>query len=168
MSRAFVRESDEGTQDDLPELPLSVHPNYVTPRGLALLQRRLHETVLQRDAVDGDAMGGRQERARLARDIRWLQARLAVAIPVPEAAASPAKAGFGVVVEFMDEEGQMYCYQIVGEDEADPEQGYLSWVSPLARALEGASQGDEIRWPRPSGDRVVEIVSIKSGRARVL
>jgi transcription elongation GreA/GreB family factor len=161
MSRSFVRESDGDGPDDLPELPLSPHPNYVTPRGLAQLQSRLQTALAARQALDASAVGAAQDKAGLAREIRWLQARLASALP-QRLPAAPQKVGFGVVVGLEDTEGARYRYQIVGEDEADPEQGYVSWLSPLAQAVEGKTVGDEVVWPRPRGDVRVEILDISA------
>lgn len=163
MSRAFVKESDGDGPDDLPELLLSPHPNYVTSRGLALLQERLQQAAERYDGIDKDVMGAVQERALLAREIRWLQARIASALLRRPEAGMPQYVGFGCMVELMDAAGLQYRYQIVGEDEADPEQGKVSWLSPLARAIEGKTAGDEVRWPRPAGDLVVEILKVKAG-----
>lgn len=164
MSRAFVKENDGDGPDELPELPLSPHPNQMTPRGLRLLQERLVMAQAQRAVIDESAVGAVQQRAYLARDIRWLQARIAsarlqAAVPVPQ------QVGFACVVALQDEQGRHYRYQIVGEDEADPEAGYISWLSPLARAIDGKERGDEVVWPRPAGDLVVEIMSIEAGEA---
>lgn len=161
MSRAFVKENDGDLPDDLPELPASEHPNYVTARGLRLLRERLDAALARQQAIDPEAVGAMQQKAHLAREIRWLQARLASTLPVPEA-VNPQKVGIGVVVELRDDEGMSYRYRIVGEDEADPEQGYLSWTFPLARALDQARVGDEVCWPRPAGDRGVEVVGISA------
>lgn len=161
MSQAFVRESDGDLPDDLPELPLSPHPNYVTVRGLAQLQARLDDALARQRGQDPAALDARQQAARLARDIRWLQARIAVAIPVPLRQA-PVHAGFGVRVELEDENGTSYRYRIVGEDEAEPEAGLISWTSPLARALDGARIGDEVLWPRPAGDLRVEVMVLRA------
>lgn len=162
MSRAFVKESDGDGPDDLPELPLSSHPNYVTPCGLALLQERLQQAAERYSGIDMAVMGAIQERALLAREIRWLQARIASALLRRPEAGTPQRVGFGCVVGLQDEAGREYRYQIVGEDEADPEQGKVSWLSPLALAIEGRAAGDEVLWPRPAGDLLVEIMKIEA------
>lgn len=160
MSRAFVKESDGDGPDDLPELPISRHPNYVTARGLALLQRRLQAVEQQLAGLTEGAVDSRLARAELARERRWLQARLASALPVNIAARAADKIDFGAKVDLVDDTDQHYQYRIVGEDEAEPEQGRISWQSPLARALMGARVGDSVRWSRPAGDREVEILAI--------
>jgi len=69
---------------------------------------------------------------------------------------------FGATVTLADEEtDEKMVYQIVGEDEADPAHGKISWVSPLARSLAGASVGDSVTWKRPAGDKTLEITKIE-------
>lgn len=161
MSRAFVGDNEDQSTAALPELPLSPHPNYVTVRGLAQLQARLSDAQVRLAAVDGDDDDARLEQDYLGRHIRWLQARLAQAIPVaardePE----PDRVSFGASVEVLDANNQRSRYRIVGEDEADPGQGLVSWVSPLARALVGARVGDTVVWERPDGNVEVEVEDI--------
>lgn len=162
MSRAFVKESDGDDVGDLPELPLSEHPNYVTPRGLSLLRARLNEARRGLVAIDPAAEGAPLQRAHVEREQRWLQARVMAAISVPVPAEAD-RVGFGAAVELVDENHTAHRYRIVGEDEADPEQGVVSWVSPLARALDGARVGDNVIWKRPAGDLEVKIVAIRYG-----
>jgi len=160
MSRAFVKESDGEQPGDAPELPLSPHPNYVTSRGLAQLTSRLAEAerrLATLDAADADA---RLERDNLGRQIRWLQARIANAIPVTPRDADRDRVGFGASVDVLDENEQRSRYRIVGEDEADPEHGLVSWISPLARALTGARVGDSVVWERPDGNLEIEVLGI--------
>jgi transcription elongation factor GreB len=61
----------------------------------------------------------------------------------------------------VDDEGERRRFAIVGEDEADPARGKISWVSPLARSLAGASMGDSVTWKRPAGDKTLEITKIE-------
>lgn len=160
MSRAFVRELDTELPEDVPERPLSPHPNRVTPQGLAQLQQRLQAVERQLARLGDEEVGQLLERAELGREQRWLQARIAGAIVVA-APRDPERVEFGASVELLDEQERRYCYRIVGEDEAEPERGRVSWISPLARALMGARIGDEVVWPRPAGDRRVEVLSIR-------
>lgn len=159
MSRAFVKEQDGEGPDELPDLPQSPHPNLVTRSGLAQLHQRLAQAEAGLAAIDADAVGGRLARAHLAREVRWLQARIAGA-RLCQAPEHPVRVEFGVTVEFVDETGHHYRYRIVGEDEADPEHATISWVSPLARALHHAQVGDELIWPRPSGDLRITILTL--------
>lgn len=168
MSRAFVREGDgESDPGALPELPISEHPNYVTPRGMMLLRARLNEAGRELQALDRaverEAVGARLERAHVQREIRWLQARILGAITIAPERQPADRVAFGARVEMADDDEREYRYRIVGEDEADPERGLISWVSPLARALHGARVGDSVVWKRPAGDIGVEVLAIEYG-----
>lgn len=164
MSRAFVNEDAGADRPDLPELPLSAHPNYVTPQGLAALQSRL-----QARQADLLALKLRDERldklpeAAAERDIRWLEARLKSAIVVDPAGHDLREVAFGLCVVVADEDGREARYQIVGEDEADAAQGRIAPQSPLARALMGAQVGDEVVWHRPSGEMSLIVTAISRG-----
>ena len=160
MSGAFVKESDGDTPEELPELPLSEHRNYVTPRGLAQLRTRLAVAQERAREAAGDAIGAMPERRHAERDIRWLQARIASAVPVDPSTHPRDRVAFGASVEVADPHGVSHVYRIVGEDEADPEHGLVSWVSPLARALNGAQVGEEVLWHRPIGDVPIEVTAI--------
>lgn len=159
MSRAFVKEGT-GELEPLPDLPISPHPNYVTPRGLADLRARLL-------ARQGDLAGLRARAERLdrlpeaaaERDIRYLEARLRSAIVVEAAAAPPKQVQFGhrVVVAM---EGRELAFEIVGEDEADAALGRIAPHAPLARALIGAEPGDLVVWRRPIGPAELEVLTI--------
>lgn len=168
MSRAFVKEGDgESDPGALPELPISEHPNYVTPRGMMLLRARLNEAgralqALDR-AVEREAVGAKLERAHVQREMRWLQARILGAITIAPERQPADRVAFGARVEIADDDGREHRYRIVGEDEADPERGLISWVSPLARALHGARVGDSVVWKRPAGDLNVEVLAIEYG-----
>lgn len=160
MSRAFVKESDDDNPE-LPELPLSPHPNYVTARGLQQLQDRLRAIDLALATPNPNALDNRLEQAERERQQRWLQTRIGSAIPV-RCHHNGAQVEFGCAVELADEADRRYRYRIVGEDEAEPDHGRISWVSPLARALNGAKIGDSVRWQRPAGDLLVEVLAIDS------
>jgi transcription elongation factor GreB len=166
MSRAFVRENEQDP-GVLPELAVSAHPNWVTATGYAQLQARV--TTLESEKRGRLPAIGAQSAstnpldmptdaaslAHIERDLRYFRARLATA-RVVEPAGSPTSVRFGVSVELAYVDGKARRYRIVGEDEADPSSGLISWVSPLARALEGAEPGD--RLAVPGGE--VEVVSV--------
>lgn len=163
MSRAFVKEDDQSQAgDELPERPLSPHPNYVTAQGLADLKRELDGLIAQREAAlqNGGALVAAESLRRIDRNLRYAKARVSSAIPVDLAEQPPDEVSFGARVRVRDPEGQERVFAIVGEDEADTEQGKVSWVSPLARALRGGQPGDRVRWKRPTGDLELEVVSI--------
>ncbi|MHA6205383.1 GreA/GreB family elongation factor [Dyella soli] len=161
MSRAFVKDADESVGERQPDIPLSEHANYVTPRGLVLLRERLIATRERRDALraDADTLPQQSELAAVERELRWLNARVGSAIEVDLSLQPRDRVAFGALVTVEGDEGQAR-YRIVGEDEADVEHGLVSYVSPLAAALLGARVGDEVVWQRPAGDLTVEVVGI--------
>ena len=162
MSRAFVKDNDGDAQDALPELPLSEHPNHVTPRGIAMLRERLTATRAQRDALkasDNNTLDQERELASLERELRWLNTRVASAIEMDLSKQPRDRVAFGAIVTVDSAEGERR-WQIVGEDEANAEHGLVSYVSPLAKALLGARVGDEVRWERPAGDMMIEVLRI--------
>jgi transcription elongation factor GreB len=164
MSRAFVNENDtEAAADALPELPQSKHPNYVTRRGLRLLEERLAKAQERQRALTErpDDPSKDLELAHGAREIRYLEARIERAIMVDPAQAPEDEVAFGAVVDVSDAAGERHQFAIVGEDEADAEHGKVSWVSPLARALIGAGVGDVVVWRRPAGVLELEIHAIR-------
>jgi transcription elongation factor GreB len=163
MSRAFVKEPDgDMAGDDQLDLPQSPHPNYVTAAGLAELGTRLAELEGRRhDLSTSDDLADKLPLAQADRDIRYLKGRIESAIPVNAAGQPSGEVCFGATVGVADKTDAVVEYAIVGEDEADAQQGKVSWVSPLAQALLGACVGDAVTWPRPSGDVELEVVSIR-------
>lgn len=140
MSRAFVKETDADPADDLPDREISPHPNYVTAAGLALIETRL--AAFQRDYAAAKAADDRAGLARAARELRyWTARRQSAQLVEPE---SDGTVRFGSRVTLLDG-GQERRFRIVGEDEADPAQGSLSHTSPLARALSGKEEDDQVR-----------------------
>ena len=159
MSRAFVKEGD-GALDPLPDLPLSPHANYVTPRGQAALQSRLAERQ-----ADLAALKNRPDRldklpeAAAERDIRYLEARLRSAIVTNPATLPLTAVAFGLRVTVRDGAATT-TYEITGEDEADATLHRIAPQSPLARALIGAEVGDVVVWRKPTGPTELEVLSI--------
>ncbi|QAY76799.1 GreA/GreB family elongation factor [Sphingosinicella sp. BN140058] len=134
MSVAFRRESDEEHKEPKFELPLPPGPNLVTARGLAQIEARVAEReALVQQQLDEDALAVAQ------RELRYWRTRLATAqlAPLPPA----DEAAFGSRVTFTLN-GQRKRVEIVGDDEADPHAGLISFSAPLARALIGAGPGD--------------------------
>jgi transcription elongation GreA/GreB family factor len=144
MSVAFTREEDyEAQAADLPDRPISPHPNLVTADGLAQIEAELAAAKAAYAAAqaEGDVATDRTAMARATRDLRYWSARRGSAQLVePSGAAGTVQ--FGRTVEFEREDGRRQAYRIVGEDEADPKAGSVSYVSPLARALIGKAVGD--------------------------
>ncbi|WP_304165052.1 transcription elongation factor GreA [Phenylobacterium aquaticum] len=144
MSVAFTKEEDSEAQAaNLPDRPISPHPNLVTPQGLAELDAALAEARAAYAAAqaEGGISVDRTAMARATRDLRYYSARRGSA-QLMETPPNPDKLVFGGTVTFAREDGRVATYRIVGEDEADPAKGCVSYVSPLARALLGKSLGD--------------------------
>jgi len=146
-----------GTPAPLPDLPLSPYTNYVTASGLQQLQARLDDA---RERLLGLDEADELERDYLARHIRWLQARIDSAVVVATRNRDLDRVAFGANVDLLEVDGTRLRLRIVGEDEADAEHGLLSWVSPLARALDGARVGDRVRWRRADEEREVEVLGV--------
>lgn len=163
MSRAFVKENDlEHAGTDLPERPVSEHPNYVTPFGLQQLEAQLRDFEQKRIQLKSNQEDpiARQQIAMLERDLRYIQARLENAILIDPATQSKETVLFGATVSVEDEEGNPHQFTIVGEDEADIAAHKVSWVSPIANALIGHMVGESVVWKRPAGNLNLEILEI--------
>jgi transcription elongation GreA/GreB family factor len=163
MSRAFVKEDDAGTPEEKVDLPVSEHPNLVTPAGLKMLQDKARQYEEERAALKShdSELSAQSHLPRVEQEWRYWEERLRTAISVDLAKQPRDKVAFGAVVTVEDDDGNRRDYQIVGEDEADPQNGKVSYVSPLARALDGAEVGDSITWKRPAGDQELEVVAIR-------
>ncbi len=138
MSRAFVKE-DAGGDEGLPDRPVSTHPNYVTPEGLA----RIDAELARLNAAAVEAGDDRAARATVERDLRYWRARRANAEVIPPP-VDTTTVRFGSTVTIVRDDDRRQVWRIVGEDEADPKEGTLSHVSPLARALIGKAVGDTV------------------------
>jgi len=167
MSRAFVKEADEDlSSDELPERPLSEHPNYVTAHGFEALRARLKALQDQREELKtADDSVARQKLQEVKRDIRYFNAQLDRAVVVDPANQPRDEVHFGASVHILGEQGKRHTFHLVGDDEADVAAGRISWASPLAKAMIGASVGDTVKWQRPAGVSEVEIVAISYGAA---
>ncbi len=152
MSRAFVNE--DSFVDDLPDRPVSPHPNHVTERGLQLIESALDTS--RRAYGEAQAAGDREALAKAGRDVRYWSARRASAVVMASAPGADA-VQFGSAVTIVRDDGREQTFRIVGEDEANPANGLISHVSPLARALIGKRVGDTVR----AGRDDAEITAIK-------
>jgi transcription elongation GreA/GreB family factor len=141
MSRAFVKEQDSDFVDDLPDRPISAHPNDVTEQGLILIEAAL--AAARSALADAQAAEDRAAAARARRDLRYWTARHASARVLPPP-ADTSEVRFGAQVTIVRDDGREQIFRIVGEDEADPARGTISHVSPLARALFGKAVGDVV------------------------
>lgn len=159
MSVAFTKEESAETASEtlLPDRPISLHPNLVTEAGLRQLEAQLEQA---REAYEGaqkieDLNERRRQAAVPLRDMRYFSARLRTAQPVARPLSIDAVA-FGCTVTFRRADGRVQTYRIVGEDEADPKAGSISFVSPVARSMMGKAVGDVMG----SGQQEIEIITI--------
>lgn len=159
MSVAFTKEESAETASEtlLPDRPISPHPNLVTEAGLRALEIQLREAREAYEAAQriDDVNERRRQAAVPLRDVRYLAERLRTARVVPDPTSTDAVA-FGSTVTFSRPDGRVQTYRIVGEDEADPKAGSISFVSPVAKSLMGKSVGDVVG----SGSQELEIITI--------
>lgn len=155
MSRAFVKDTDDAGEPP-PELAISPHPNFVTPAGLELIVARI--AALDAELKAARAADDKPLVARVNRDLRyWTHRRATARVVAPPAEPDAVRFGVTVGLRYVDD-GSAARFKIVGEDEADPARGLVSFVSPLAKALLGKKIGDEVR----ALERGAEIVALES------
>jgi transcription elongation GreA/GreB family factor len=159
LSVAFTKEDSAETASEtlLPDRPVSTHPNLVTEAGLKALEFQLHQS---REAYETaqkieDVNERRRQAAIPLRDMRYLAERVRTAQVIASPASTDTVA-FGSTVTFRRDDGRIQKYRIVGEDEADPKAGSISYVSPVARLLMGKAAGDEVG----TSGQELEIISI--------
>ena len=153
MSKAFTRESDDDGVPELPDREISNFPNLVSQRGLALIDAEIvRYSEAHAEALSQD---DKEAAVRAARELRYWTARRNSAQVQPSPTGS-AEVTFGSAVNILRDDGRRSSFRIVGEDEADPARGLLSWVSPLARAMMGKGIGEEIE----AGATEAKIVAI--------
>ena len=182
MSKAFTKENDADDADedqagDLPPLPAGAR-NYLTPQGY----RRLREELLglidvERPKIvevvswaakngdrseNGDYLYGKKRLREIDRRIRFLTKRLDIAEVVdPSAHHGSDQVFFGATVTVAGADGSERTITIKGIDEADNLAGDVSWVSPIARALIKAREGDEVTLMTPGGLTRLEVLSVR-------
>ena len=179
MNKAFVRESDGDEDEELqPALKLPAGTkNYITPGGHARLKSELEHLVKRERphvvevvawaasngdrSENGDYLYGKKRLREIDRRIRFLTKRLEIAEVVdPSAHAGSDQVFFGATVTYVDDEGVERTVTILGVDEADNARQQVSWISPVARALLKAREGDEVALQTPAGMRSLEILSV--------
>ena len=181
MNKAFVKESDDADddEDEAPESRLPVGTrNYMTVRGHAQLRAEFEHLVkVERPAMvqvvswaagngdrseNGDYIYGKKRLREIDRRIRFLSKRLESAVIVdPAGQRNCEQVFFAATVTVCDADGEEATYQIVGIDEANAQEGRISWISPLARALLKAREGDTVRFDSPGGLREIDVVEIR-------
>ena len=167
MSKAFTKESD----DDLPDAPMSLWlrpappgtKNYLTPAGARRLQEELTRLAdIERPKTEAlsDAAERKRQLQALKQRMAYLHQNLQAAEVVPPPTAPWYAVKFGATVTVRDRIGRENSYRIVGIDEADADRDWVSWQSPLARALLNARLGQRVRFQSPDGEEELEIVAI--------
>jgi transcription elongation GreA/GreB family factor len=135
----------------VPDRPISPHPNFVTRNGLAKIEARLRELEAAHAQGQGDAL------SRIERELRyWKQRRSSARMIAPP--ATPEIVRFGVTVSVRFEDGGTRQYRLVGEDEAEPAAGLVSWTAPLGSALIGKRSGDQVQL----GGRQAQIIAMNA------
>ncbi|MEW6645101.1 MAG: transcription elongation factor GreA [Pseudomonadota bacterium] len=159
MSVAFTKEESAETASEtlLPDRPISPHPNLVTAGGLKILEAQLKaaQDAYEDSQKIADVNERRRQGALPLRDVRYLAARVRTAQVVSDPMTFDAVA-FGCTVTFSRDDGRVQKYRIVGEDEAEPKDGSISFVSPIARLLMGKSVGDVVE----AAGQEIQIVAI--------
>jgi len=179
MSKAFTKESEADEDEDLPLVALPAGgKNYITPLGYAALRRELLDLIDNErpqivDVVhwaasngdrseNGDYLYGKKRLREIDRRIRFLTKRMEIAeITEPSVHFGSDQVFFGATVTYADATGLARSVRIVGVDEADSAQGEVSWVSPIARTLLKAREGDELTLITPQGPVVIEVLEVR-------
>jgi transcription elongation GreA/GreB family factor len=147
MSVAFTKEDSAETASEtlLPDRPVSPHPNFVTEAGLKALELQLGAAREAYEAAQKieDVNERRRQAATPLRDARYFAARVRTAQIIARPTSTDTVA-FGSTVIFRRDDGRVHKYHIVGEDEADPKAGSISFASPVARSLMGKAVGDVV------------------------
>jgi transcription elongation factor GreB len=180
MSKAFTKESDGDDEDDLPEetggLPISAK-NYMTPQGFGRMREEL-DALLRKErpevvkvvtwaagngdrSENGDYIYGKKRLREIDRRVRYLSKRLANAEVVDAAKrAKTDQVFFGATVTYANGKGEERTIKIVGVDEVELDKGHVSWISPIAKALLRAEEGDVVKMRTPGGVEEIEIVKV--------
>jgi transcription elongation factor GreB len=182
MSKAFTREQDEdGIDDEAESAAPGIPPgtkNYITPSGYAALRAEFDELFrVERPKLvetiawaasngdrseNGDYIYGKRRLRQVDSRIRFLSRRIENAEVVdPARQGNAEQVFFGATVDYANAKGEEVTVQIVGVDEAEPSQGRISWISPVARALLKAREGDVVHLTTPAGREELEVLEIR-------
>ena len=180
MSKAFTKESDGDDDDDVPGLPPlpAGTRNYITPQGYARLRAEFMELLdVERPKIvetvswaakngdrseNGDYLYGKKRLREIDRRLRFLTKRLDIAeVADPAVHHGSDQIFFGATVTYANSKGEERTITIMGIDEADSLKGEVSWVSPIARALLKAREGDEVQLMTPGGLEQLEVLEVR-------
>jgi transcription elongation factor GreB len=158
MSKAFTRESDDSNADDLPSFRPQLPPgtrNYITRDGANALNQRLNALLTRKEAASATDADKRKLEAAI-RNLRQILDSIVIA----EIPADRDKVAFGAKVKIRRHTGEEEEYRIVGIDESNPDNGAISWLSPLSRALVSRRAGDKVKLKTPEGDQELTILAV--------
>jgi len=178
VNKAFTKDNDEDDEDQdatAPPLPAGLR-NYITPAGfkrlkdeaLQLLDKErpdlvkvIHWAASNGDrSENADYIYGKRRLREIDRRIRFLNHRLDIAEVIDPARAGVEQVFFGATVVYRDAKGATRTISIVGQDEVDPPRGRISWISPVARALNKAREGDVVTLSTPAGIDELEVLEV--------
>lgn len=181
MNKAFTKENDSEFEDDDEDVQSALPQglkNYITPRGYRRLRDELtHLVKTERPEVvavvswaasngdrseNGDYLYGKKRLREIDRRIRFLTKRTEIAeIVDPDTQQELVNIFFGATVSYINGKGEELTVKIVGVDEVDTSKGHISWISPVARALLKAKEGDVVQLRTPAGRDELEIIEVK-------
>ncbi len=178
MNKAFTKEADNDDDDAmrLPPLPAG-GKNYITPQGFAMLKAELKALVeVERPRMvelvhwaasngdrseNGDYLYGKKRLREIDRRIRFLIKRLEIAeVTDPSLHFGKTQIFFGATVTYADARGEQRTVKIIGIDEANSARGEVSWVSPIARTLLKAEEGDRLKLVMPGRVEDIEVIRV--------
>ena len=180
MNKAFVKESDQDDDEEAQALALAIPAgakNYITPAGYQRIKDELLQLIdVERPEVvrivhwaasngdrseNGDYIYGKRRLREIDRRIRFLTKRMDLAAIVdPSVHHGNDQVFFGATVTYQTVDGQAHTITIVGIDEFDPLNGKISWVSPMARAITKAREGDVVMLNTPQGVQELELLEV--------
>jgi transcription elongation factor GreB len=166
MSKAFTRENDDAPEPGSVRRPPAQLPpgvrNHVTPDGLRRWKSQLEHLIehARPQLAHQTDPSSREQLDRLEDQIARLQDCLQSAVSTPPPAVGETRVRFGAWVEVRDSAGETNRYRLVGVEETDPDQGHISWLSPLAKALLNHRPGDSTRLRLPAGETTLTIQAV--------
>ena len=180
MSKAFTRERDDDADDDTAPAASTGGRNLITPAGFERLRTEMHQLLrVERPKVvetvawaagngdrseNGDYIYGKRRLREIDRRLSFLTERLKIAEVVdPTLQKDRSRVFFGATVTYANSRGAEHTVTIVGVDEADLDRGQISWISPIARALLKAQEGDVVELRTPAGREELEILKVRYG-----
>jgi transcription elongation factor GreB len=163
MSKAFTRESDDAPEERLAR-PATVLPpgvkNLLTPGGALQLRQELERLTAEESSLRGNNDASKLRQQSLASRALQIHRTLQTAVITGPPAVTDDVVRFGATVRVRERSGEMTSYRIVGADETDLDQNWVSWLSPIAKALLNARVGQSVRLKLPGGEEQLEILGV--------